>query len=321
MSDRGMRNSLTSTLSSIKKPTYTFLAIVGSLTLATFEYFGLVSESMDTAYKIALGFGIVIIAVAYFKASRGGFWSILLCVFFAPVMLTSAFSGRAQISVQQEKEAQFNKSQQTRINSADRDLSAAAKLAIDHKSIKDNNGIFTARLDAIKQAGEINSKSSLTTEERRAPALSALSGLGIRIKATDFETYISALFTLALFIAIGVMARAGLSPTTRKPQGDHIVADSQNIGDSVGDSAIRTKYTNEEAEVAVDAGIKKEGLTKVSQDDVQRLIQTFYKSNVGIKNERAAKLAKKKNAELSTEIVEHSENVIDFIKRKLGVKK
>lgn len=321
MSKNGTGNSLASTLSSIKKPAYTFLAIVGSLTLATFEYFGLVSESMDLAYKVALGFGIVIIAVAYFKASRGGFWSVLLCFVFALSMLTSAFSGRAQISVQQEKNAQHNVDQKNKINTVFDNFNRAAKAAVEHQTIKDNNAIFLGQLDAVKQSEKIHANSTLTEQERYGPAISALAGLQIYILPSQFVTYISALFTLALFIATGVMARAGLSPTTQKPQGDQMFTNSQNIGDSVGNSSIRTKYANEEAELAVDAGIRKEGLTKVSQNDVQRLIQSFYKSEVGIKNERAAKLAKKKNAELSMDVTEHTGNVIDFIKRKLGVKK
>jgi hypothetical protein len=236
-------------------------------------------------------------------------------------MLTSAFSGRAQISVQQEKNAQHNVDQKNKINTVFNNFNVAAQLANDHKTIKDNNAIFLGQLEAVKQSDDIHAQSTLTEEERRAPAISALSGLGIQIKANQFVTYISALFTLALFVACGVLARAGLSPTTKKPQGDQMFTNSQYFGNSVGNSSIRTKYTNEEAELAVDAGIRKEGLTKVSQDDVQRLIQSFYKSEVGIKNERAAKLAKKKNAELSMDVTEHTGNVIDFIKRKFGVKK
>ena len=183
MSKNEIGSSLTDFFRSLIKPFYTVLAIVGSLTLATFEYFGLVSESMDLAYKVALGAGIVIIAVAYFKASRGGFFSVILCFFFALPMLTSAFSGRAQISVQQENDAQHNKKQQEKIDSASSNLDAAAKAAVKHETIKNNNAIFTGQLDAIKQSDEIYSNSTLTEEERYGPAISALSGLGIQIKA------------------------------------------------------------------------------------------------------------------------------------------
>lgn len=280
---------------------YTVAGIAGSCALAAFEYFGLVSESMETPYKVFLGLGIGVVSIAYFKASRGKFFSLLLCPFLALPMLTSSFSGRAQISVQQEKAAMQNIGIQQKLVNLESDLSDASKLAIEHKTIKNNNDIFNGRLTAIKELKEVSSHSTLTNDERYATALSALSGIGIDITASQFATYLSALFTLALFVSSGICARAGLSRHPSIPQGDQDVTIPASSSGKNQDKVkkMKTTYTDEEIKTAFNWKVASDSLSKMTNNDGHIAIKEFYHSDVSAGNDRVSKLVKEMNLKLS----------------------
>lgn len=188
-------------------------AIAGAATLAMFEYFGLVTDSMNSWYKFGLGLGVTVICIAYLYIARGKWYSAIpLSIIFGLYIFGGSFSGRSAITAETEKHAQFKATQAAETNNLKSRINEAIDLVIDHKTIKDNNELFATANTVI------NSKSDappLTINERRGDAVALLSRLNIHITAHEYEMLLTALFTLCLFIGTGTLSRAANKRTNR----------------------------------------------------------------------------------------------------------
>lgn len=269
-------------------------AIAGAATLAMFEYFGLVTDSMNSWYKFGLGLGVTVICIAYLQIAKGHWLSaILLSSLFGLYIFGGSFSGRSAITAETEKHAQFKATQAAETNNLKSRINEAITLVIDHKTIKDNNDLF-ATANAV-----INSNQDappLTINERRGDAVALLSRMNIHITAHEYEMLLTALFTLCLFIGTGTLSRAA---NARKLSGN-----SQEGKETQGDQELarpekKTSFTMEEAERAVNKKISKERPTKITNAFVHDAIRKEYKTTSSIGNDKAAALVKDKNKELA----------------------
>jgi hypothetical protein len=268
----------------------TSAAIVGSLTLALFEYVGLVSDSMHGLYKVGIGLGTVIICLGYLVASRGTWRALPLCLVFAVYIFAGAFSGRTTVTVEAEKNAQHQIKQGKEKDEARKALLEAAKLANKHKTVKHNQEVYKGLANL---SGDDEPPPPITTDERRNSAVMVLSQLGIHTTSEVFETLLSALFTLCLFIAVGVLGRRGKEsgkiPDKQESQGEQQVTNPDK----------KTSFTDEEANRAVNKKISKERPSRINAAFVHDAIRTEFKTRSSVGNDRAQKIVTAKNKELA----------------------
>lgn len=287
----------------------TALAIIGALTLALFEYFGLVSDVMSNPYKIGLGAGVTIICIAYFVASRGSWKSLLLVPFFGLYIIAGAFSGRAGIAVQQEKQAQ--QIEQSNANKAAliSKVNEAIDLTITHATIKNNNDLYATARELVATP----TTTVLTTDERRAPAVAVLSELGLTLTPNAFETLLSALFTMSLFVAVGVLGKAGNARRISRGQQEH-QGDQKVTNPDIDQQDKKLTYTDEELERAIDWDIELHDRKSYSIKLAHKAIKTFYRSDVSAGNTRVNAIVQRKKTELLSKKGDAKSNLWTVIK-------
>lgn len=275
-------------------------AVCGAATLAMFEYFGLVTDSMNSWYKFGLGLGVTVICIAYLYIARGKWYSAIpLSIIFGLYIFGGSFSGRSAVTTETEKQAQHAITQNVNANNLVAQFGTALESVNEHQTIKHNNQLFSDALEAVKLQQNQDAP-PLTINERRGDAVALLSRMNIHITAHEYEMLLTALFTLCLFIGTGTLSRAanarklsGNSWEGREPQGDQEVTNPDS-----GSQETKTKFTDEEIERAFDWDIasneRKDYTNKLGHD----AIKAFYKTESSAGNSRVAELVKKKKSEL-----------------------
>jgi hypothetical protein len=273
----------------------TSAAIVGSLTLALFEYVGLVSDSMHGLYKVGIGLGTVIICLGYLVASRGTWRALPLCLVFAVYIFAGAFSGRTTVTVEAEKNAQHQIKQGKEKDEARKALLEAAKLANEHKTVKHNQEVYKGLANL---SNDDDPPPPITTDERRNSAVMVLAQLGIHTTSEVYETLLSAFFTLCLFIAVGVLGRrgkvSGISRDKQDIEGDQQVTHPENANQDK-----RTSYTDEELETAIDYDIATNDRKDYTNELAHKAIKSYFKSDISGGKPRVAEIVKRKKKELA----------------------
>lgn len=307
----------------IKPAILTFFAVIGYLTLARFEFFGLVSESMSDDYKVALGLGVVVICLAGFKASRGNAGGLLLCFFIGIYVCLGSFSGRVGITETAEVQASNTAALKTMLENQARVLQGAADAAERASTIQKNHSIFNQLNNSIAEYRNLNEQPTpLTTHDRRKGVVEFLSWIGISATPYQIELIINALFILVLFWGSSYLARAGKNsgnvPKIGNIEGNQNVSGSQKIGNDSG--TVKQSFSDVEIYRAVNVLIAENKLRSIKTKEVHEAIRKYFKCTNSIRNELAVEVAKAKNLELKG-VEQHKQystwgNVVNLFTRK-----